>query len=106
LFACRYTYRCDYDRCESDDRDSIFYFINILSHSNSSSAVTTTSYSTTTGSPSPAASKVATEMITSAAAEPKPAQNHTGVIAGAAVGGFVCLAAIAGLVFFFRRRAK
>jgi hypothetical protein len=33
LFACRDTYRCDYDRCDSDDRDSIFYFINILSHS-------------------------------------------------------------------------
>ncbi|KAF4157108.1 hypothetical protein CNMCM6069_005880 [Aspergillus lentulus] len=73
---------------------------------NSSAAVTTTSYSTTTGSPSPAASKVAAETTTSAAVEPKSAQNHTGVIAGAAVGGFVCLAAIAGLVFFFRRRAK
>ncbi|KAF7121625.1 hypothetical protein CNMCM5793_009096 [Aspergillus hiratsukae] len=73
---------------------------------NSSSVVTTTGYSTTTGNPSPTASKVAAETTTPAAAEPKPAQNHTGVIAGATVGGFVALAAIAGLVYFFRRRGK
>ncbi|RHZ47885.1 uncharacterized protein CDV56_104015 [Aspergillus thermomutatus] len=73
---------------------------------NSSSIVTATSYSTTTGGPSPATSKVAAETTTSAAAEPKPAQNHTGVIAGATVGGFVCVAVIAGLLYFFRRRAK
>lgn len=33
LFLCRYTYRSDYDRCDSDDGDYIFYFKNILSHS-------------------------------------------------------------------------
>ncbi|EAW17221.1 uncharacterized protein NFIA_005840 [Aspergillus fischeri NRRL 181] len=62
--------------------------------------------STTTGGPSPAATKVAAETTTSTAAEPKPAQNQTGVIAGAAVGGFLGLAAIAGLVYFFHRRGK
>ncbi|KAL3413139.1 hypothetical protein V8F44DRAFT_662560 [Aspergillus fumigatus] len=48
--------------------------------------------STTTGGPSPAATE--------------PARKQTGVIAGAAVGGFLGLAAIIRLVYFFHRRRK